>query len=74
MSKPRGDQPRKQPFRLYKSRPSTKGGVAIIEDIDAGLYYVGIKLTTENLNNPPYGVFTYYDEQDALDQYHDLLD
>ena len=74
MSKPRGEMARKQPFRLYKSRATLKGGIAIVEDIDEGLYYVGIRLTVENINNPPYGVFTYYDEQDALDQFYDMCD
>ncbi len=74
MSRPLGDLPRRQPFELHTSRPSSKGGVAIIEDIDSEMYYVGIKLTVENINNPPYGVFTFYDEQDALDQFYDMVD
>jgi len=74
MSKPRGDMPRKNPFKLVRSRATSKGGVAMIEDIDASVFYVGIRLTLENLNNPPYGVFTYYDDEEALEMFYVMCD
>jgi len=73
MSKPRGEMPRKQPFKLVRHKLNSSGMmVAMIEDIDAGLFYIGVGLTVDNLNDSPYGCRTYYDEDEAEQDYHEV--
>jgi len=73
MSKPRGDMARKQPFKLVRHKLNSSGMmVAMIQDIDTDVWYVGIGLNVENINNSPYGCRTYYDEDEAEQDYHEV--
>jgi len=70
MGRRSGDSPRKLPYELVKHKMSSRGMmVAVIEDMDTSVYYVGLGLTVSNINNPPYGCLTYYDKDEALSDY-----
>ncbi len=68
------DRPRKNPFELIATRPSSNGMmVTIIKDTDEGVYWTGYGLTLENFKTGgPYGVRTFYDEDDARNTMEDL--
>jgi hypothetical protein len=69
----RFDNPSKKPFELVASRPATNGlSVGLVCDKDEGVYWVGYGLTVANLSNPPHGVRTFYDEEDARAELEDL--
>ncbi len=69
----RHDNPSKQPFVLVATRPAQNGlMVGLIRDVDEGVYWVGYNLTVANLSNPPYGVRTYYDEEEARSEMESL--
>jgi len=67
-----GQSPRKKPFELKQHKLNSSGlMVAVIEDIDTGVFYIGVGLTVDNVNEGgPWGCRTYYDEDEAMDDYH----